>query len=89
MTANFYLLDRGQGMNHGIADAAGLVTKLKAAIQGHTSVKDAVKAYNTEMIDRAGDEVATSKENTEMLHDWSRMQNSPIMQRGGNPRETK
>jgi hypothetical protein len=75
-------------MNHGIADAAGLVTKLQAAIQDHTSVKDAVKAYNTEMIDRAGDEVATSKENTEMLHDWSRMQNSPIMQRGGNPRET-
>ncbi|KFY77573.1 hypothetical protein V499_03086 [Pseudogymnoascus sp. VKM F-103] len=77
---------RGQGMNHGIADAASLVTKLKSALDGHSSVKDAVKAYNTEMIERAGDEVATSKENTEMLHDWSRMMDSPIMQKGGHPR---
>lgn len=78
--------ERGQGMNHGIADAASLVTKLKSALDGHSSVKGAVKAYNTEMIERAGDEVATSKENTEMLHDWSRMMDSPIMQKGGHPR---
>ncbi|KFZ22699.1 hypothetical protein V502_02820 [Pseudogymnoascus sp. VKM F-4520 (FW-2644)] len=80
---------RGQGMNHGIADAASLVTKLKSALDGHSNVKDAVKSYNTEMIERAGDEVATSKENTEMLHDWSRMMDSPIMQRGGDPKSRK
>ncbi|OBT63336.1 hypothetical protein VE03_07263 [Pseudogymnoascus sp. 23342-1-I1] len=74
---------RGQGMNHGIADAASLVTKLKSALTDHSNVKDAVRAYNTEMIERAGDEVATSKVNTEMLHDWSRMMDSAIMQRGG------
>ncbi|KAL5354234.1 hypothetical protein ACLOAV_000321 [Pseudogymnoascus australis] len=77
---------RGQGMNHGIADAASLVTQLKSALADHSSVKNAVKAYNTEMIARAGDEVATSKVNTEMLHDWSRMMDSAIMQRGGHPR---
>ncbi|ELR06197.1 hypothetical protein GMDG_07852 [Pseudogymnoascus destructans 20631-21] len=77
---------RGQGMNHGITDAASFVTKLKSALDDHSSVKNAVKAYNIEMIERAGDEVATSKENTEMLRDWSRMMDSPIMQKGGHPR---
>ena len=76
-------------MNHGIADASSLVTKLRSALTDHSSVKDAVKAYNTEMIERAADEVITSKENTEMLHDWSRMMDSPIMQRGGHPRSAK
>lgn len=76
-------IERGQGMNHGIADAASLVRKLKSALTDHSSIKNAISAYNAEMIERAGDEVATSKENTEMLHDWSRMMNSPIMQRGG------
>lgn len=73
-------------MNHGIADAASLITKLKTALADNSNVKDAVRAYNAEMIDRAGEEVALSKENTEMLHDWSRMMDSPIMQKGGHPR---
>lgn len=73
-------------MNHGIADAASLVTQLKSALADKSNAKDAVRAYNTEMIARAGDEVATSKVNTEMLHDWSRMMDSAIMQRGGHPR---
>ncbi|KFY16415.1 hypothetical protein V492_01353 [Pseudogymnoascus sp. VKM F-4246] len=77
---------RGQGMNHGIADAASLVTKLKAALDDHSSVKNAVKSYNAEMIERAGDEVVSSKGNTEMLHDWSRMMNAPLIQKGGHPR---
>lgn len=86
---NLRYIERGQGLNHGIADAASLVTKLKSALDGHSNVKDAVKSYNTEMIERAGDEVVTSKENTEMLHDWSRMMDSPIMQRGGDPKSRK
>lgn len=73
-------------MNHGIADAASLVTKLKAALAEKSNVKDAIRAYNAEMIDRAGEEVALSIENTEMLHDWSRMMDSAIMQKGGHPR---
>lgn len=79
--------ERGQGMNHGIADASKLTKCLKAAATGDATWQSAVDEYQAEMIDRAGDEVRTSFENTEMLHDWSRMQDSPIMQRGGNPRE--
>ncbi|KFY24346.1 hypothetical protein V493_05297 [Pseudogymnoascus sp. VKM F-4281 (FW-2241)] len=80
---------RGQGMNHGIADAASIVTKLKTALNERSNIKTAVKSYNTEMIDRAGAEVVCSLENTEMLHDWSRMMDSAIMQKGGYPRGHK
>jgi 2-polyprenyl-6-methoxyphenol hydroxylase-like FAD-dependent oxidoreductase len=74
---------RGQGLNHGIADARSLVLKLKAAVAGEMTVAKAGEAYMEEMVERAGDEVRTSRENTLMLHDWERMQDSPIMQRGG------
>ncbi|KAL9095651.1 MAG: hypothetical protein Q9165_002083 [Trypethelium subeluteriae] len=78
---------RGQGMNHGIADVSKLTRCLGSAVAGDMSWQDAVTAYQMEMIDRAGEEVATSKMNTEMLHDWERMQDSPIMRKGGHPRE--
>lgn len=86
MVTKLRFLDRGQGMNHGIADAASFVRKLKSALTNQSSVREAMSAYSAELIQRAGDEVVTSKENTEMLLDWSRMRNSPIMQRGGHPR---
>ena len=77
---------RGQGLNQGIADARSLVMKYKDAAAGKMTFKEAAAAYQAEMVDRAGDEVRLSKENTEMLHDWERMANSPIMARGGHPR---
>jgi 2-polyprenyl-6-methoxyphenol hydroxylase-like FAD-dependent oxidoreductase len=77
---------RGQGLNHGIADARSLVLKYKAALTGEMTFEEAATAYQSELVDRAGEEVRLSKENTEMLHDWERMANSPIMQRGGHPR---
>ncbi|KIW90881.1 uncharacterized protein Z519_08664 [Cladophialophora bantiana CBS 173.52] len=77
---------RGQGLNHGIADARSLVLKYKDALAGITTFEEAAAAYQAELVDRAGEEVRLSKENTEMLHDWERMAKSPIMQRGGHPR---
>ncbi|EME38964.1 hypothetical protein DOTSEDRAFT_66932 [Dothistroma septosporum NZE10] len=75
---------RGQGLNHGIADAAKLVMSLAAVQKGQkASAELAVLEYETEMIKRAGEEVAISKMNTEMMHDWEKMQASPFMQRGG------
>jgi 2-polyprenyl-6-methoxyphenol hydroxylase-like FAD-dependent oxidoreductase len=76
-------------MNHGIADATVLVSELKATVAGNQSVQEALDAYQKEMIARAGEEVKLSLVNTEMLHDWSRFQDSPIMQRGGDPNVAK
>lgn len=70
-------------MNHGIADATVLVKELTAAIAGSKSVKEAVDAYQAEMVSRAGDEVVLGVVNTEMLHDWSQFSQSALMQKGG------
>ena len=71
---------RGQGLNHGTVDACRLVDELTV---GDRSQKDAVLAYEAEMIRRAGEEVKLGKMNTEMMHDWERMKDSAFMQRGG------
>ena len=74
-------------MNHGIADAVVLVKEITAAVQGNQSIQSAVDSYQKEMLDRAGEETRISITNTEMLHDWKRFLDSPILQRGGHPNE--
>lgn len=74
---------RGQGMNHGIADACKLTEVLCAVKEGRMGQKEAVLEYEAEMVRRAGEEVAISLMNTEMMHDWARLKESPFMQRGG------
>lgn len=74
---------RGQGMNHGINDAITLCAELAEAVAGQKDVHEAIRSYEMEMIARAGEEVRISRMNTEMMHDWQRLQESPFMQRGG------
>lgn len=74
---------RGQGLNHGIADAAN-ITKLMAAVKaGAKNQDDAVREYMDEMVARAGEECKMSVVNTEMMHDWDRMMQSPFFKKGG------
>jgi 2-polyprenyl-6-methoxyphenol hydroxylase-like FAD-dependent oxidoreductase len=76
-------------MNHGIADAVVMVKEITAASKGEKSLSDAIKAYQDEMISRAGEEVQISVGNTQMLHDWEKAQMSPLLQRGGDPNAPK
>jgi 2-polyprenyl-6-methoxyphenol hydroxylase-like FAD-dependent oxidoreductase len=76
-------------MNHGIADAVTLVKELTAASKGEQGQKEAVDAFQKEMITRAGEEVQMSIGNTEMLHDWNRFQEAPLLVKGGNPNVKK
>lgn len=82
---------RGQGMNHGIADAAKLTEELAAAWRDEKTQSEAVLEYEREMVGRAGEEVKTGRMNTEMMHDWTRFQESAFMRRGGdkNPGPSK
>ncbi|KAK4495344.1 hypothetical protein PRZ48_013675 [Zasmidium cellare] len=75
---------RGQGMNHGIADAVKLVQVLEKVNASETTLAEAMEEYENEMIRRAGEEVKISKMNTEMMHDWEKFLGSPFMQMGGN-----
>lgn len=74
---------RGQGLNHGIADAVSLVDQLKAVKSGSKGLKEAMGDYESEMCQRAGEEVKQGKMNTEMLHDWEKLMDSPFMRIGG------
>ena len=83
-------LDRGQGLNNGIQDAHGFVMALRRAQRGEQSLKEAVLAYDEEMIARGAAEVDRSEIQTKADHDWKRLGlQSPIMQIGGNRIEVR
>lgn len=73
---------RGQGLNHAIADAAKFVEMIKRAEGGEMSLREAVEEFDAESMKRGGGEVLFSKMNTEMVHDWERLMQSPIIQVG-------
>ena len=79
---NFLLTDRGQGLNHAITDAAKYIATLGAVVSGHESLISGIGAYESEMIARGGEEVRLSKVNTEMVHDWDRLVQSPLFKMG-------
>ncbi|KAK5943334.1 hypothetical protein PMZ80_004341 [Knufia obscura] len=79
---------RGQGLNHGIADAAYLIQLLKSVKEGNKAQDVAIEEYMNELVERAGEEVRTSIVNTDMLHDWGRFTNSPIFTAGGHASQT-
>ena len=70
--------ERGQGLNHSIADAGKLVELLQTT----DSQVSAINQYEEEMKARAGEEVHLSVVNTAMLHDWDKVSQSPVMRVG-------
>lgn len=79
------MVDRGQGLNHCICDVSELLKGLKSVRDSHTSVAEAVDVYEKEMIPRGKEEVSCSVENGLMLHDWNKIQESPVFRRGFKP----
>ncbi|KAI0166803.1 FAD/NAD(P)-binding domain-containing protein [Hypoxylon sp. FL1284] len=72
--------NRGQGLNHTLADSYKLVEILSELDKRPQA--ELITEYDTEMRARAGEEVRLSEMNTLMLHDWARAKESPIMTRG-------
>ena len=73
---------RGQGLNHSITDAAKLVEATNRFLTGKSTPADAITMYEDEMIARAGGEVSLSMVNTEMVHDWQKVLQSPVLTAG-------
>ncbi|KAI1776395.1 FAD/NAD(P)-binding domain-containing protein [Hypoxylon cercidicola] len=71
---------RGQGMNHSIADVFKLVELL--ASPGDRPQAELIGAYETEMRARGGEEVRLSEMNSLMLHNWAKVEQSPLIKRG-------
>ena len=66
--------ERGQELNRSMTDVGNLVEFLKT--DAHQS--SAISKYEGEMTTRAGEEVYLSIINTAMLHDWSKVNDSPV-----------
>lgn len=49
------------------------------------TLQGAIQKFEGEMIARGQEEVACSVENGYMLHDWSKVQQSPVFNRGFKP----
>jgi hypothetical protein len=61
---------------------------LRAVFGGDGSglaLAEAINNYEKEMIPRGAEEVRCSVENGLMLHDWNKIQSSPVFQRGFKP----
>lgn len=52
---------------------------------GKVSLAEVIGAYETEMVPRGQEEVKCSVENGLLLHDWAKIQQSPVFQRGFKP----
>ncbi len=78
---------RGQGLNHAITDALKLVQAIERHWDGGNELNEeerakAIEAYENEMVTRTSEEVRLGEMNTVMMHDWARLEESPVMTRG-------
>ncbi|KAI1449710.1 FAD/NAD(P)-binding domain-containing protein [Annulohypoxylon stygium] len=71
---------RGQGLNQSLEDAHRLVALLTKPES--RSQAELIDAFEGEMRPRTGEEVRQSETNTLMLHDWEKVSQSPLLQRG-------
>ncbi|KAF2133040.1 FAD/NAD(P)-binding domain-containing protein [Dothidotthia symphoricarpi CBS 119687] len=72
---------RGQGLNHSVTDAGKLRDALVKIDRGGDQ-KEAITAFEDEMIARGGKEVRDGTANTMLLHDWERVKQSPLFTKG-------
>jgi 2-polyprenyl-6-methoxyphenol hydroxylase-like FAD-dependent oxidoreductase len=61
---------RGQGLNHGIADAHNFIKAVLEIKEGNKSKQAAIEEYNAELVKRGADEVETSRRNALLVHDF-------------------
>ncbi|KAI8689789.1 FAD-binding-3 domain-containing protein [Fusarium sp. Ph1] len=78
---------RGQGLNHCICDTSYLMAGLESVFRGETELHDAIEVYEADVIPRGQEEVKCSVENGYMLHDWKKVEASPVFTRGFKPME--
>ncbi|OJD28078.1 hypothetical protein ACJ73_00534 [Blastomyces percursus] len=81
-SAHTMTYQRGQGLNHSVTDAAKLCEAILKFTSKESTQAAAISSYEDDMIHRAGGEVRLSTTNTEMLHDWQKVLQSPLMKAG-------
>jgi 2-polyprenyl-6-methoxyphenol hydroxylase-like FAD-dependent oxidoreductase len=77
-SAHTMTVQRAQGLNHALRSARELRDAIAKFWTTEAQQQEAVDAYELSMKARAGEEVALSKANTELLHDWERFKQSAL-----------
>jgi 2-polyprenyl-6-methoxyphenol hydroxylase-like FAD-dependent oxidoreductase len=75
-------VDRGQGLNHCICDAANFVKAIKEVRVSPAKRAEAISAYEEELVKRGSDEVQVSLKSAILIHDWEKFMESPVMKKG-------
>ena len=75
-------VDRGQGLNHCIADVANFVQAIIDVNEGRATAAEAISAYDAELVKRGSDEVKTSRDNALLVHDFEKFMDSPVLKQG-------
>jgi hypothetical protein len=84
-TPNNVLTDRGQGLNHCICDNSHLLDAIQRVLANKADLRQAISAYDEEVVPRGSEEVKCSVENGFMLHDWEKVRESPVFKSGFRP----
>jgi len=74
---------RGQGLNHGIADAHNFIKAVLDIKNGTRTKGVAIEEYNAELVKRGADEVETSRRNALLVHDFEKFMDSPVLNKQG------
>lgn len=75
-------LDRGQGLNNAVHDAAYIGRALASVCNDGTALDEAICGYEKEVVERGHEAVVSSGENALMLVDWEKLRESPIFKAG-------
>ena len=82
LVENKHEIDRGQGLNNGVLDAAFLCRALSEHARGEKPITEVLAMYEEEMQERGKAAVISSGENSLMVHDWEQLKLSPVFTMG-------
>ena len=72
------MLDRGQGLNNAVHDAANFCRALYEYTCGVDFREEKISAYEKELVERGRKAVTSSGQNSLMLHDMEKMKMAPL-----------
>lgn len=79
-------IERGQGLNNAMKDAASLVEAICSVTMGEKTLTEVITAYEDEMKPRGAKEVMLSLEQALKARDQKTLKDSPLFQQGWKPK---
>ena len=77
-----FALDRGQGLNNALEDAAHYVEAIASFLGGKQSMSDAITDYDDEVLTRGKKEIEISYNQAVAFHHWNLITESPMAKYG-------